>query len=69
MMFIYRGFIFFKYRKMFVILHSGHTMTSFSHDMTFHRENGRIRLLNTFKHMHMVCIFRLRRPSVLVYIK
>jgi len=28
-------------------------MTSYSHDMTFHREDGRMRLLKTFKQTHM----------------
>ena len=38
---------------MFVIQYGGHKISSFSHDMTFHRENGRIRLLDTFKQTHM----------------
>jgi len=33
---------------MFVIQLGGVKMTSYSHDMTFHRENGRMRLLKTF---------------------
>ena len=53
---------------MFVIQYGTHKMTSFLHDMTFHRENGRIRLLDTFKQTRMcLCMsdFGLRRPGVL----
>ena len=37
---------------MFVNQHSGVKITSYSHAMTFHRENGRISLLKTFKLTH-----------------
>jgi len=33
---------------MLVNQHGGVNMTSYSHDLTFHRENGRMRLLNIF---------------------
>jgi len=34
---------------MFVNQDGGVKITSHSHDMSFHRENGRMRLLKTFK--------------------
>ena len=34
---------------MFVNQHVGVKMALYSHDMTFHRENGRMRLFKTFK--------------------
>ena len=40
---------FLKHRKMFVNQDGCVKMTSYSHDMTFHQENGRMHLLKTFK--------------------
>ena len=34
---------------MLVNQYGGIKMTSYSHDMSFHQENGRIRLLKTFE--------------------
>jgi len=38
---------------MFVNQHGGVKMTLYSHDMTFHQENGRMRRTKTFKQTHM----------------
>ena len=49
MLYFYRAYRFQKYRKLFVIQQGGVKMIFFSHDITLHPENGRMRLLKSFK--------------------
>jgi len=71
MMYFFRVYHFLKHRKMFVNQHGGVKMALYSHDVTFHRVNGRIRLLKTYiyklTYIAVCQIFGLRRPGVNVY--
>ena len=72
MVYFYRTYRFLKILQTFVIQHYGVKMTSYSNDMTFHWENGRMRLLKTFKltlmYLWMSYICTVRWPGVLVFI-
>ena len=52
-MYFYRAYHFLKILQHVYNSTRWPNITSCLHDMTFHRENGRIRLLNTFKQTHM----------------